>query len=549
MYRYIVAPGELILVSDNHGGVTRVTGTSFAAPLVTGAIALLQDRWPWLQQHAEETVQIILQSADDLGATGRRSSLWLGQARRAGIAIAAQFQQSRGLPAFTYSGRPAATPFLPNWSPAALKNSLLNTGQLNLWQQKGAYLVAFETIGTTFRDFDIPLSRPPDRQEPERQRDDESVPVLSLPAPGRLGARQEFAVLRLGVHPACPGRLEARHHHDGVHADETSRGEGPFHAEFVAANLEDGIELKLGEGSGAHAMFGEGAFALRSDFDPSTGGVNPVLGFASGGLYASGGYAITRDLKLDFGFSQKSDDHVYIDPTFGPAQGASVRDGARHGLRRGSRLRGREERHAQRRLYAPDGRRRSARRAGRRRALLRRRRAHGRHDRRAHHRALQWLDGVGSGTLAHTTAPQSALSSLSLAEGGLESTAYELVATKAGVLSERDSLRFSLTQPLHVESGALNYTSLEVVDRSTGSVGPVTQTWNVAGKREYRMETMYGITVLDGRGSVDGFAVAGPQSAQRARHGDRGFGRRANPDRYLTQAVAFEPATQFFGAR
>ncbi len=68
MYRYIVAPGELVLASDNHGGVARMTGTSFAAPLVTGAIALLQDRWPWLQQHAEETVQIILQSADDLGA-------------------------------------------------------------------------------------------------------------------------------------------------------------------------------------------------------------------------------------------------------------------------------------------------------------------------------------------------------------------------------------------------------------------------------------------------------------------------------------------------
>ncbi len=79
----------------------------------------------------------------------------------------------------------------------------------------------------------------------------------------------------------------------------------PFHAEFDASNLQDGIELKLGEGSGAHAMFGEGAFAQRSDFDPSTGGVNPVLGFASGGMYASGSHDVTRDLKLDFGLSKK----------------------------------------------------------------------------------------------------------------------------------------------------------------------------------------------------------------------------------------------------
>jgi hypothetical protein len=43
-YRFIVAPGELLLASDNNGGTTRVSGTSFAAPLVTGAISLIHDR-------------------------------------------------------------------------------------------------------------------------------------------------------------------------------------------------------------------------------------------------------------------------------------------------------------------------------------------------------------------------------------------------------------------------------------------------------------------------------------------------------------------------
>ena len=51
MDRFLVAPGELVLVDDGAGGVTRKIGTSFAAPLVTGAVALLQDRWPWLAQH------------------------------------------------------------------------------------------------------------------------------------------------------------------------------------------------------------------------------------------------------------------------------------------------------------------------------------------------------------------------------------------------------------------------------------------------------------------------------------------------------------------
>ena len=68
--RFMVAPGELILVSDGQGGLERRSGTSFAAPLVSGAITLLHDRWPWLRNYPQETAQIILSSAKDLGAPG-----------------------------------------------------------------------------------------------------------------------------------------------------------------------------------------------------------------------------------------------------------------------------------------------------------------------------------------------------------------------------------------------------------------------------------------------------------------------------------------------
>lgn len=46
MDRFIVAPGEMIRVYDDTGGVTRATGTSISAPIVSGAVALLHDRWP-----------------------------------------------------------------------------------------------------------------------------------------------------------------------------------------------------------------------------------------------------------------------------------------------------------------------------------------------------------------------------------------------------------------------------------------------------------------------------------------------------------------------
>eukprot|EP01037_Dinobryon_pediforme_P020662 gene20662-21340_t len=75
--RFVVAPGESILVSDGSGSTTRVTGTSLAAPLVTGTVALIEGRWNWLGAQyisgrlttgAPDVVSnIVLQSATPLG--------------------------------------------------------------------------------------------------------------------------------------------------------------------------------------------------------------------------------------------------------------------------------------------------------------------------------------------------------------------------------------------------------------------------------------------------------------------------------------------------
>ena len=100
MYHFVVAPGELILVSDGHGGVTRMSGTSFAAPLVTGAVALLQDRWPWLAQHAPETAQIIFQSANWTDEAG-----WAQQMPIAARALNSE-DRAEGLKAFAEKRKP-----------------------------------------------------------------------------------------------------------------------------------------------------------------------------------------------------------------------------------------------------------------------------------------------------------------------------------------------------------------------------------------------------------------------------------------------------------
>jgi hypothetical protein len=158
-YRFLVAPGELMLVEDNKGGITRMTGTSFAAPLVTGTISLLHSRWPWLRQYPAETTQIILQSATDIGAPGVDPVYGWGMLNAEAALSPLKFDNLAVFQPFVFNGdKIEVDRFNPNWTPAALKAAILMPGQLDAWNKQGAFLVAFENVGTTYRDFIIPLS-------------------------------------------------------------------------------------------------------------------------------------------------------------------------------------------------------------------------------------------------------------------------------------------------------------------------------------------------------------------------------------------------------
>ena len=153
-------------MADGNGGVTRRSGTSFAAPLVSGAITLLHDRWPWLAQHPEETVSIILKSAKDLGEPG------VDDVYGAGLLDVEASQSPLDFGALDFYE------YRNNKKIKRTASDLQRTGVGDTWNAEGVFLTMFETIGNTHRDFVVPFSDQLIGQKSRRDRIRRIFPVL-----------------------------------------------------------------------------------------------------------------------------------------------------------------------------------------------------------------------------------------------------------------------------------------------------------------------------------------------------------------------------------
>jgi len=507
MYHFIVAPGENILVSDN-GGVTRMSGTSFAAPLVTGAIALLYTRWPWLQQYPDETTQIIFQSATPLGTGGVNSTYGWGELNIEGSQSPLNYNNLVVYQPASYNAGAAVTP--ATWTTQALQSAILAPGQLNLWQQQNAFITAFEPIGNTYRDFTIPLSSALVNQN--QTSNGVSNMFQSYLYQRLINWAQNSAPTTSSFDSKTVPFEDGDWHLSMVATpyapEENSHiGENPFHTEFAAYNKVEGYGFQFGEGSGAHALMGSSGFNQVSDFSPATGGVNPILGLASGGAYARGFFDLTSSARLSMGFTENKDDHTYSSQSTGEIQYLPVPSAMASAsvvgmdytvtqgvtltttytrLNEANALLGAEGSGP---LAFSGGTQTSAATVG----------------------ANAFLgDGWGlsaSATSADTPTTTNSKSALAVSSGGLQSTAYELLVTKTGLATDIDQFRFSLAQPLHIESGSLVYRYVGVVNRNTGQLGLLSQNWGLSSDREYRAEAVYALPVINNHAEVDGFTM------------------------------------------
>ena len=516
--RFLVAPGEIILVSDNAGGITRTAGTSFSAPMVTGAVALVQSRWQWLQQNPEETAEVILRSATDLGDPGVDGTYGWGLLN---IEASQAPLNPNALVVETANG-PVSVNELGG----------LTQDMLGLTESNGT-VTALEYIGDTYRDFDVevsgiaaPLAAGADSElttseEYLAQRVATSMETTSEPAPEettsttRKGKKKRFASFtdRGAMGAVTAGNVEStwsasfsatrRDPNEVVPADAVG-----FQMGTVLHNNANGLTLMFGEGQGALAFSAGSEFGMTADHDIRSGGVNPFLGLASGGFYSGAAMPLGDSLTVSFGFTQDTDRHEFIDPEtgeirdtftdvedyqasamnidFGYALSSAVEIKASYTqLHEATGLLGGQGAGA---FALEGGATTDAMTLG------------------ADAELGNGFSFSASATAGKTRSVEFDNSILSVAEGGITSTAFQIAASKHGVFGDVDRMRLSFAQPLHLESGALGVTAMQVVDRTTGELGLVTdQIALTSAKRRFVSELLYATPIMGGNAFISAF--------------------------------------------
>ena len=507
MDRFLVAPGELILVSDGHGGTTRLSGTSFAAPLVSGTVALLHDRWPWLANYSKESVDIILNTATDLGAPGTDAVYGRGLLN---VQAALSPVSFNNLQFYTYVNGKVSE---------AQSKKIRSSKEQAKWEAAGMLFYAFEDVGRTFRDFAIPVSSKLVGQTAlgstgaqEQLQGYLTSAFMDWATSSGGGGKQEtggkgdFRSALNFSSPTQVGRdltlavaLSPRRHLAGYRDDAS-----PVQTAVRFSSPSGAFALTAGDGAGALALGGVASFGRADDYDPFTGGGNPLLGFASGGGFAQVEVPVGRDVTVSAGLSQRElrrdfrqsalDDRATLgalDPNRAGAQHFAVRfrpsntvslTGSYTRLRESSALLGVQS------LDSSDLANGST------------------TDGLGLATEVQLTPTVlvaGSATVGRTRSTDAERSNLAVASGGLVSSSFQMGLTKAHLFDRRDRLRLTLLQPMQIEGGALNVTTVQVTDRQTGAIGPVTQRFDVgAPDRLLVGELRYGRQFAEGLGEV-----------------------------------------------
>lgn len=493
MDRFLVAPGELLLVDDGQGGTMRVSGTSFATPLVSGAAALVKGNWNWLE--GPDIAHVLLESARDAGAPGTDPVFGRGILD---IGAAMQPLDAENLVFFDAWGRSHST-----------ANMRVLAGALWRGAQRDRGLAVFEAVNDTYRDFEVSLST---LITELRQSDMGEVGAAEawISEQSRAGltafssqAEATTPLARSGDMTVTAFAAEADPR-DARSADVLD-----FQAGVRVENAVTGRRFEFGAGEGAFALSGQSGFNLFADHRPLSGGVNPVLGFASGGAYLALSAPVGEHTRFTAGVTSAHDERQYTDPFTGEERGlisgvdayaatalnAALTHALTDAVTIGAGYTRLMERDA---LLGAQG-------AG----LIGFSGGAATDAATVNAQARLGASTIvdASATLGRTAATRFDASAVSLSEAAL-STAWQVSVTRKGLFGTEGGLRASLIQPLHMERGALNYAVMGVADRATGALGLQEERWALGGERRMIGELLYEGPAFAERGAYGLFVRA-----------------------------------------
>ena len=232
---YITALGVLVRAPDENGTQFRWSGTSFAAPIVSGAVALLAQAFPNLT--GRQIVDLLLSTTTDLGATGTDAVYGRGELNLA-RAFQPQGQQSI-----------AGTPIpVPSGATGALGGPMGDaTGQ------GGPEAIILDSYGRAFNaDFSGTLLSA--RSSPKL------APALSMGTETRIASNPNLAI-----------SLSVVNRRDGVGPDRLDlspreRAQARAIAGSVVARLGNDRQFALGIARGSGALIDQMAIERAASF-------------------------------------------------------------------------------------------------------------------------------------------------------------------------------------------------------------------------------------------------------------------------------------------
>ncbi len=301
---FLAAPGVEILAPQLNGGAALVSGTSFATPHVTGAVALLLQGAPFLS--AQQVVELLLGTATDLGAPGTDAVYGRGSLNLA-AALSPQGPLTVPLGA-TVDG-----------AGAALEATGLRLGGAF---GRGPDLGSAIFLDGYGRAYSIDLDR-------RRMAASVSPDLQGWLSPGRagravaapLGSRGEVS-LHLG------DRLE-RAPFEGSWMEPEDPLEDGF---ALSARLDDASRLTVTHGASLQGQFGLASEERSALPDLLTGGAfaSPYLALADGGDGVALAQRLGQDWSLRVGFGQagRGGDDPYASGANTALTGELVRFGA-----------------------------------------------------------------------------------------------------------------------------------------------------------------------------------------------------------------------------